>query len=283
MSAADGTRSRVVIVTGGSAGIGKATVVHLARLGYRVGFTYRTREADARALLASVRETGAEAAAVRADLTDPAQATRAVDALVEQLGRGLYGLVNNAGANRRVALEDETADGFHELMNVNLASPLLAAQAALRHMPAAAEGGGRIVNVTSILATEPLAQAATYCASKAALEMVTRVLALELAQRGVTVNAVAPGHIATPMNFGDAEVDAFATVRSGIPLRRPGDPFEIAAAIAYFLSDAAAYTTGASLLVDGGLAQQSGPQGLETSPEFLDNAARVAEDAGEQP
>lgn len=278
MSAGPTARCRVVVVTGGSAGIGKATVLHLARLGYDVGFTYRTREAEAGALLAQVRELGRAGAAVRADLTDPAQATAAVDALVEQLGHGLYGLVNNAGANRRVPLEEETAEGFRELMDVNLASPLLAAQAALAHMPAAADGGGRIVNVTSILASEPLAQAATYCASKAALAMVTRVLALELAQRGVTVNAVAPGHIATPMNFGDAEVDAHATVRSGIPVRRPGDPLEIAAAIAYFLAPEAAYTTGASLLVDGGLAQQSGPQGLETSPEFLENAARVADE-----
>ena len=102
--------------------------------------------------------------------------------------------------------------------------------------------------------------------------MASRVLALELAQRGITVNCVAPGHTATPMNFGEREVDAHATVRPAIPIGRPATPREIAAAVAYFLSDDAGYTTGASLLVDGGLALNSGPQSLETSPEFLESA-----------
>ena len=93
-----------------------------------------------------------------------------------------------------------------------------------------------------------------------------------LAERGITVNCVAPGHTATPMNFGERAVDAHATVRSAIPIARPAAPREIAAAVAYFLSGEAAYTTGASLLVDGGLALVSGPQTLETSPEFLENA-----------
>jgi NAD(P)-dependent dehydrogenase (short-subunit alcohol dehydrogenase family) len=259
--------SKAVIVTGGSAGIGKATVEHLATLGYDVGFTYRTRERDAHALVEQLQRSRRHVTAVQCDLSDPAQATNAVDRLASELGE-VYALVNNAGTNRRAAIAEETLDGFAALINVNLASPLFAIQAVLRHMPDPARGGGRIVNVTSILATQPLADASTYCASKAALSMVTRALALELAPRAVTVNEVAPGHVATPMNFGDKEVDAYATPRSGIPAGRPADPHEIAAAIAYFLSPAAQYATGASLLVDGGLALRSGPQHLETSEEF---------------
>jgi NAD(P)-dependent dehydrogenase (short-subunit alcohol dehydrogenase family) len=191
-----------------------------------------------------------------------------VHELAARFGGSLYALVNNAGINRRARLPEFDIARLSEVVNVNLASPLLAAQAATQYMLR----GGRIVNVTSVLATEPLAGDAAYCASKAGLALASRVLALELAERGITVNCVAPGHTATPMNFGEREVDAYSTSRSAIPIARPAAPREIAAAVAYFLSDDAAYTTGASLLVDGGLALVSGPQTLETSPEFLENA-----------
>jgi NAD(P)-dependent dehydrogenase (short-subunit alcohol dehydrogenase family) len=256
---------RVVLVTGGSAGIGGATVELLAEQGFDVGFTYRTREGDARRIC---ERAPTRVEALRADFADPEAAAAAVHELAERFGGSLYALVNNAGINRRGRLAELDLDALTEVVNVNLASPLLAAQAALRYIPR----GGRVVNVTSVLATEPLDGAAAYCASKAGLALASRVLALELAERGITVNCVAPGHTATPMNFGDREVDAHTTRRSAIPAGRPAAPREIAAAVAYFLSADAAYTTGASLLVDGGLALVSGPRTLETSPEFLENA-----------
>jgi NAD(P)-dependent dehydrogenase (short-subunit alcohol dehydrogenase family) len=257
--------TRAVIVTGGSAGIGGATVELLAERGFDVGFTYRTREREARRISECA---GTRVEALQADFADPAAAAAAVHELAARFGGSLYGLVNNAGINRRARLGELELGGLSEVVNVNLASPLLATQAAIRYMPR----GGRVVNVTSVLATEPLDGAAAYCASKAGLALASRVLALELAERGITVNCVAPGHTATPMNFGERAVDAHATVRSAIPIARPASPREIAAAVAYFLSGEAAYTTGASLLVDGGLALVSGPQTLETSPEFLENA-----------
>jgi NAD(P)-dependent dehydrogenase (short-subunit alcohol dehydrogenase family) len=256
---------RVALVTGGSAGIGSAVVELLVERGFDVGFTYRTRERAARRLCdrASTRVE-----AVRADFADPEVAAAAVHELAARLGGSVYALVNNAGINRRAPLDELDLAGLSEVVNVNLAAPLLAAQAAAQHMPS----GGRIVNVTSVLDREPLSGAAAYCAAKAGLALASRVLALELAPRGITVNCVAPGHTATPMNFGERAVDVHSTARSAIPAGRPAAPREIAAAVAYFLSDDAAYTTGASLLVDGGLALNSGPLSLETSPEFLENA-----------
>jgi NAD(P)-dependent dehydrogenase (short-subunit alcohol dehydrogenase family) len=255
-----------VLVTGGSAGIGRAIVELLVERGFDVGFTYRTRERAAQAIC---ERSSTRVEATRADFADPEAAVAAVHELAARFDGSVYALVNNAGINRRAMLGELDLAGLTEVLNVNLASPLLAARAATEYMPA----GGRIVNVTSVLDREPLHGAAAYCASKAGLAMASRVLALELAERGITVNCVAPGHAATPMNFGDREVDAHSTTRSAIPIARPAAPREIAAAVAYFLSGEAAYTTGASLLVDGGLALKSGPVGLETSPEFLDNLA----------
>ena len=256
--------TRTVLVTGGSAGIGSAIVELLSERGFDVGFTYRTREQHARRICdrASTRVE-----ATRADFADPEAAAAAVHELAARFGGRVHALVNNAGINRRAPLGDIDLAGLTQVLNVNLASPLLAARAAAGYMPR----GGRIVNVTSVLDREPLEGAAAYCASKAGLAIASRVLALELAPRGITVNCVAPGHTATPMNFGEREVDAYSTTRSAIPIRRPAAPREIAAAVAYFLSDDAGYTTGASLLVDGGLALNSGPQSLETSPEFLES------------
>ena len=244
-----------VLVTGGSAGIGAAIVATLVERGSDVGFTYRTREREARRIC---ERSGTRVEATRADFADPQAAATAVQDRAARFDGRIYALVNNAGVSRRALLADLDGAGLAEVVNVNLVSPLLAAQAAVRYMPDA----GRIVNVTSILDREPLHGAAAYCASKAGLALAAKVLALELAERGITVNCVAPGHVATPMNFGDRDVDAHATTRSAIPVGRPAN----------FLSDDATYTTGARLLVDGGLALNSGPLSLETSPEFLDGA-----------
>jgi NAD(P)-dependent dehydrogenase (short-subunit alcohol dehydrogenase family) len=128
--------------------------------------------------------------------------------------------------------------------------------------------GGRIIFVTSILALEPLAGGGAYCASKAGLDALARVLALELAPHAILVNSVAPGHTATPMNFDGEVPDAYSTQRPVIPLGRPADPAEVAAAIVFLASAEASYFTGSTLLVDGGLRLVSGPESLQRATGF---------------
>ena len=174
-------------------------------------------------------------------------------------------LVNNAGVNRRATVLEETIEGFDRTLAVNLVGPWACAQAAARHMIDGGRGG-RIVNVTSVLAFVALDGGGAYGAAKAGLELLTKVLALEFAPNAIKVNAVAPGHTATPMNYGPDDLAAATIERPVIPAARAAAPDEIAAAIAFLASPAASYATGASLLVDGGLLLASGPRRCRMRP-----------------
>ncbi|MEJ2858346.1 MULTISPECIES: SDR family oxidoreductase [unclassified Saccharothrix] len=243
---------RRAVVTGGSSGIGRATAVLLARHDHDVAIGYRSDVDGANQTKALVEEEGGKAVTFRLDHADPEDAARAIDRAVTDLG-GVDVFVNNAGVNHRGKFLDESLADWQRLLAVDLTGPFACAQAVARRMVEQG-AGGRIVNVTSVHELIPIDGGSAYCAAKGGLLMLTRVMALELAEHGITVNAVAPGETATPMNGVPEHVDAAAIDRPMIPVGRPGRAEEVAALIAHLASDAAAYITGSTLHIDGGLA-----------------------------
>jgi len=242
--------ARVAIVTGSDSGIGKATAVELARAGYDVGITWNTDEEGAESTAAEVRQLDRRAEARQLDLTKLPRAADVVDELIGALG-GIDAFVNNAGTNRRAPFLELSWEDWRETLSVDLDGAFLCAQRASRRMVEQGRGG-RIVNVTSVHELIPLVQSSGYVAAKHGLGGLTKVMALELAEHGITVNTVAPGEIATPMT-GNEDVDPRQIEREWIPLGRPGDAREIASLIAWLCSDGASYATGSTFVADGGL------------------------------
>jgi NAD(P)-dependent dehydrogenase (short-subunit alcohol dehydrogenase family) len=240
----------VAIVTGGNSGIGRATAVALADDGFDVGFTWHGKDARAEEAAGELREKGARAALRQLDLERPTDGPPVIDALAEELG-GLDVLVNNAGTGHSIPFLELDLETWRRVLDVDLTGAFLCAQAAARRMVDQGRGG-RIVNVTSVHEHVPLPDAAAYCAAKGGLGLLTKCMALELAEHGVTVNAVAPGEIATRMT-GNEDVDPGEVARPGIPAGRPGHAREIGETVAWLASPAASYLTGHSLVVDGGM------------------------------
>jgi NAD(P)-dependent dehydrogenase (short-subunit alcohol dehydrogenase family) len=242
--------SRRAIVTGSDSGIGRATAVALAAAGCDVGITWHEDEAGAEQTAREVRDHGRRAEVRRLDLLERASVQPAIGALADALG-GLDVLVNNAGTGASTPFLETTVEEWDRVLAVDLTGAFLVAQEAARRMVAAGRGG-RIVNVTSVHEHVPLRGSSAYCAAKGGLGLLTKAMALELAEHGITVNAVAPGAIATPMT-GLEDVDPRTVARPATPAGRPGDAREIAAAIAFLASPQASYATGASFVIDGGM------------------------------
>jgi len=243
--------ARAAIVTASDSGIGKATAVALARAGFDLGITWHSDEEGANATADEVRSLGRRAEVQQLDLSGglPA-AVDVIDELAEALS-GVYALVNNAGTSESGPALELSYDDWRKTLAVDLDGAFLCAQRAARRMVDAG-AGGRIVNVTSVHEHVPLPDSVAYVAAKHGLGGVTKQLALELGPHGITVNSVAPGEIATPMT-GNEDVDPRTLERPGVPVGRPGDAREIASLIAWLCSDDAAFMTGASLPIDGGL------------------------------
>jgi NAD(P)-dependent dehydrogenase (short-subunit alcohol dehydrogenase family) len=231
-------------------GIGRATAVSLAKRGLDIGLTWYASEAGGRETARLVRDLGRRACVARLDTSEPERAARIAGRLADELG-GVDVLVNNAGTGHVDSVLEVGIDDWRRVIDTDLIGAFFVAQEAARRMVAAGRGG-RIVNVTSVHEHLPLRHAVAYCAAKHGLGAVTKVMALELAEHGITVNSVAPGEIATAMT-GNEGMDPQALARPLIPAGRPGGPHEIAEAIAHLASPQASYTTGASLVVDGGL------------------------------
>ncbi|MEN3809325.1 SDR family oxidoreductase [Chromobacterium piscinae] len=242
---------KVALVTGGTRGIGAATTRLLVAAGWRVAANYCTDEASAAALKA---ELGDAVQLFRADVSDEKAIVRLFDDAMCHYGR-LDGLVNNAGVTAPMCrLEDYSAERVERVLRVNVLGPLLCCREAVRRMSTRHGGdGGAIVNVSS--AASRLGSAGEYidyAASKGAIDTLTLGLAREVAEEGIRVNAVRPGLIATDIHAASGEAGRVARLAPTVPMRRGGQPEEVAEAIVWLLSDAASFCTGSLLDVSGG-------------------------------
>ena len=237
---------RRALVTGGSRGIGAEIVRRLAADGAALAFTYGSSAAEADKLAAEIAADGGTSVAIQADSGDPEQVARAIDETVAQLG-GLDILVNNAGVAYIGDVESLTMEQFDRLVAINVKGVFAAVQRALPHLGTT----GRIINIGSINADRvPGPGLSIYAMSTAAVAGLTRGLARELGPRGITVNNIQPGPVATDMN---PEVGEFAdSLREVMALGRYGQPRDIASVVSYLAGPEAAYVTGANWNVDGG-------------------------------
>ena len=238
------------LVTGGTRGIGRAVVLALAAAGAKVAFTYRASADAADALVAELESGGTEAFGIQAEAADPAAAEAAVAAVVERWGR-IDALVVNAGITRDGLMIRMTAADWQAVIDTNLTGAFHVCKAAYR--PMMKQRAGSIVTLSSVVGVTGNAGQANYAASKAGLIGLTKSLARELAGRGVRANVVAPGYIATDMTAAVSE-KAMEGVAAQIPLGRTGTADDVANAVLWLCSPAAAYVTGHVLHVDGGMA-----------------------------
>lgn len=235
------------LVTGASRGIGAAIARGLAADGWRVGVNYRSGRAAADDVVASILEDGGRALAVAGDVSDPAAPDALFGAVESEFGAPVLALVNNAGITRDDLTPSLGDTEWDEVLQTDLSAAFRMTRRALRPMLKARSG--RIVNISSVVGLRANPGQANYAAAKAGLIALTRTAAVEVARRGITINAVAPGWIDTDMTTGIS-----TDLLDAVPARRAGKPEEVAACVRFLISDAASYVTGATLSVDGGLA-----------------------------
>lgn len=243
---------KIAIVTGagrGGRGIGRGIALALAQAGADIAITARTNSADAEAVAEAVRETGRRGLAVQCDVSDAASVESLFATVKEQLGR-VDILVNNAGITRDTLLLRMSEDDWDGVLDANLKGVFLCTRAAAKLM--LKQKSGRIINITSVNGQVGSPGQANYSASKAGMIGFTKSVARELASRGITVNAVAPGFIDTQMT-DFVSGDSREKLLDKIPLGRFGSAEDVGAAVAFLASDAASYITGQTLTVDGGL------------------------------
>lgn len=248
---------KACVVTGAGSGIGKAIAERLAEEGGKV-LCVDVNGATVSATAKIIQQAGGKACAVTVDVSDRHQVDAFVTRCVELYGR-IDVLVNNAGVNIPGVFHEVSDAVIDKTLNVNVKGPMYASRAAIPHM--LRQGGGSIVNISSVngLVSEPFL--AVYSASKGAVVMLTRGIALDYAKRGIRCNAICPGWVDTPINYAHAEMlggleKVYSTIDSFQPIGRPGEPREIAHLALFLASDEASFITGSIIAADGGMTAQ---------------------------
>jgi 3-oxoacyl-[acyl-carrier protein] reductase len=243
---------RVAIVTGGGRGIGRAVALRLGTEGADVAISYRSNDAAAEEAAEEVRATGVRCETFKGDVASPDAVSALFKGVNEAFGR-VDILVNNAGVTRDNLMMRMKEDEFDEVLRTNLKGTYLCTRAALRPMVRAR--WGRIVNVSSVVGLVGNAGQANYAASKAGIIGFTKSVAREVAQRGITANAVAPGYVETELT-GSLPEDVKETIRTQVPIGRFGEAEEVAEVVAFLAGEGAGYVTGQTIAVDGGMTMQ---------------------------
>jgi 3-oxoacyl-[acyl-carrier protein] reductase len=243
---------RVGIVTGGGRGIGRAVAAQLAEEGANLAISYRSNDEAAEETAERVREAGVKCELFKGDVSSPGDVEALFEGVSEAFGR-VDILVNNAGITRDNLMMRMKEEEFDEVLRTNLKGTYLCMRAALRPMIRAR--WGRIVNVSSVVGLVGNAGQANYAASKAGIIGFTKSVAREVAQRGVTANAVAPGYVETELTGGLPE-NVKDQIRGQVPMGRFGEPEEVAEVVAFLAGEAAGYLTGQTIAVDGGMTMQ---------------------------
>jgi len=241
---------KTAIVTGASGGLGASFARALAKAGARVVLAARRLE-KLEALAAEIEAAGGEALAVEMDVTDPASVEAAFATVQDTLGTPADIIVNNSGISRDNWFTRMTEEDWRAVMNTNLDGVWRVAKAGANALMEAGKPGS-IINIASITALRPQHTIAAYAASKAAVDHLTRVMALESARYGIRVNAIAPGYFKTDINDEFLDSDAGESMRKRVPMRRFGKHEELAGALLLLASDAGSYMTGSTIVVDGG-------------------------------
>jgi glucose 1-dehydrogenase len=243
---------KTAAITGGDQGIGRAIAERLAADGADVALCYRSNQAGAQEVVAAITQLGRRGAAIQCDVGKVGDGQRFIASAIEQLGK-VDILINNAGLERRADFWDVTEADYDAVLNVNLKGLFFLTQAFVRHRMTAKQGG-RVINISSVHEELPFPHFASYCVSKGGVKMLTRNLSIELAPLGITINSIAPGAIETPINKNLLNDPAkLSALLQNIPLKRLGQPNDVASLASFLASDEASYVTGTTFFVDGGL------------------------------
>jgi glucose 1-dehydrogenase len=245
-------QGKVAAITGGNRGIGLGIAQRFVQEGAAVSICYLSDKAGTEKIVEDLRANGAKAVAIQADVSKIADGQRFVAETTQQLGK-IDVLINNAGVEKRAEFWEVTEADYDFVLNVNLKGLFFISQAFVKHHMQA-KTGGKIINLSSVHEELPFPHFATYCASKGGVKMLTRDLSIELAPLDITINSIAPGAIETPINKALLnDPPKLKALLENIPLKRLGEPSDVASVAVFLASDESSYMTGTTVFVDGGL------------------------------